>query len=66
MIVLPLLALASFTIIYAAFRRRYHCPHSDPLCRRNKPCIICYRELFKRGVDTLIRADNTKFIARNR
>jgi hypothetical protein len=47
MIVLPFFVLASFIIIYAAFRRRFRCPHSDPLCCRNKPCITCYRELFK-------------------
>jgi hypothetical protein len=47
MIVLPLFAMASFIIFYSAFRRRYRCPHRDPLCCRNKPCITCYRELFK-------------------
>jgi len=36
MIVLALFSLASLIIIYAAFRRRYDCPHSDALCRRNK------------------------------
>ena len=32
---------------YLYFRRRRHrCIHNDPLCRRDRPCIACYRELF--------------------
>jgi hypothetical protein len=41
-----LLPLASL-VIFALFRHRRHwCPHRDPLCRRNRLCIGCYRKLF--------------------
>jgi hypothetical protein len=41
-----LVLLASFAIL-ALFRySRHRCPHRDPLCSRNRPCIACYRELF--------------------
>jgi hypothetical protein len=38
--------VASF-VLYAVFRPRHHCSQQDPLCRRGRPCIHCYRELFK-------------------
>ncbi len=44
-----LVALASLAV-YAALsrrhRRHHQCSHHDPLCRRERPCILCYRELF--------------------
>lgn len=45
-IVSALVAVASL-VLYAAFRPRHHCGQQDPLCRRGRPCISCYRELFK-------------------
>jgi hypothetical protein len=42
-----LVALASLAVYAAlAYRRRHKCSHHDPLCRRERPCIHCYRELF--------------------
>jgi hypothetical protein len=41
------LALGSFTVAYLVVRRRHHCVHNDPLCRKDKPCIACYREIFR-------------------
>ena len=41
-----LVALASLAVYTAALRRRHRCTHNDPLCRRERPCIACYRELF--------------------
>ena len=35
--------------VYAVLRRRRHrCAHNDPLCRRDRPCIACYREIFSK------------------
>ena len=43
---LVLVPIASF-MVYAVIRRHHnYCAHNDPLCRRNRPCIACYRELF--------------------
>ena len=41
-----LLALAGFTVYAVLSHRRHRCVHNDPLCRRERPCIACYRELF--------------------
>lgn len=36
--------------IYAILRRgRHNCAHNDPLCRRDRPCIACYREIFSKA-----------------
>jgi hypothetical protein len=40
-----LLALASLAA-YTAHSRRHQCTRKNPLCRRDRPCILCYRELF--------------------
>jgi len=46
-VVFLVVPLVSFAIL-ALFRRASHrCPHHDPLCSRNRPCIACYRELFR-------------------
>jgi hypothetical protein len=41
------LALTATVVLYVVFRPRHHCAQQDPLCRRRRPCIHCYRELFK-------------------
>jgi hypothetical protein len=42
-----LLALFGGFVVFALFRYgRHRCPHRDPLCRRNRPCIGCYRRIF--------------------
>jgi hypothetical protein len=41
-----LVALASLAVFAVLFRRRHRCAHNDPLCRRGRPCIACYRDLF--------------------
>lgn len=33
-----------------AYLTRTRCPHRDPLCRRNRPCLRCYRDLYKGNV----------------
>jgi len=40
-----LVALASLAV-YSGVLRRHQCPHKNPLCRRQRPCIHCYRDLF--------------------
>jgi hypothetical protein len=40
-----LVALASLAV-YSAVSRRHQCAHKNPLCRRQRPCLLCYRELF--------------------
>jgi hypothetical protein len=42
-LLVPLGGLAA----YAVLRPRHRCAYNDPLCRRDRPCIACYRELFK-------------------
>ena len=43
---LVLVPIASF-MVYAVIRRHHnYCAHNDPLCRRNRPCIACYREFY--------------------
>ncbi len=36
--------------LYTARRFRSRCPHRDPLCRASKPCILCYRDLYKNNM----------------
>ncbi len=45
------LAVVVSAIIYAVFRPRHHCSQHDPLCRRGRPCLHCYRELFKETIN---------------
>ena len=46
-IVLVLLCVVIACIVfYAVLRRRHRCAHNDPLCRRARPCIACYREIY--------------------
>jgi hypothetical protein len=37
-------------IVILARRSRKRCPYRNPLCRVNRPCLLCYRELFKSKV----------------
>jgi hypothetical protein len=46
-IVLVLLCVVIASIVfYAVLRSRHRCAHKDPLCRRARPCIACYREIY--------------------
>jgi len=36
--------------VHLARRSRSRCPYRNPLCRSSRPCILCYRELFKAKV----------------
>jgi len=36
--------------VYFARRSRRRCPYRNPLCRPSRPCILCYRDLFKSSV----------------
>jgi hypothetical protein len=45
------LAVVVSLIVYAVFRPRHRCTQHDPLCRRGRPCLHCYRELFKETMD---------------
>ena len=38
--------IASFVVFALFGHARHRCPHRDPLCRPNRPCIGCYRTLF--------------------
>jgi hypothetical protein len=42
------LAVVIVTYLVGGARRR--CPYRSPLCRRSKPCLLCYRDLFKSSV----------------
>ncbi len=44
-ILFTLLPLAPVAV-FAFLRSRYRCPNKDPLCRKDRPCIACYRKLF--------------------
>jgi len=33
-------------VLATYFTRRNRCPRRDPLCRPNKPCLQCYRDLY--------------------
>jgi hypothetical protein len=42
--------------IYALLRHgRHRCIHNDPLCRRDRPCIACYREIFSKTEEKQLR-----------
>jgi len=43
-------AMLLVAIVYLARRSRRRCPYRNPLCRANRPCLLCYRELFKSKV----------------
>ena len=50
------LGLAATVVLVAAllgkaYLTRTRCPYRDPLCRRNRPCLRCYRDLYKDSVD---------------
>ena len=45
-VTVPLIGLAA----YFAWCSRRQCPYRSPLCRSSKPCILCYRDLFKNSV----------------
>jgi hypothetical protein len=36
---------ASFVVLALSRHARHRCPHRDPLCRRNRPYIGCYRKM---------------------
>jgi hypothetical protein len=38
-------------VLYAVFRPWHRCGQHDPLCRRGRPCLSCYRELFRETMD---------------
>jgi hypothetical protein len=42
-VLVPVL-IASVAFYFVLHRHR--CAHKDPLCRRARPCIACYRELY--------------------
>jgi hypothetical protein len=44
-------ALVGGLAAFVVFRRRHHCAQHDPLCRRGRPCIKCYRSLYKEVVE---------------
>lgn len=42
------LAILLVALVAAYFLRwRTRCPHRDPLCRHDKPCLLCYRDLYQ-------------------
>jgi hypothetical protein len=41
------IVLAVVIVLYLLGRARRRCPYRDPLCRSSKPCLLCYRDLFK-------------------
>jgi len=41
------IALAIVFAMYLAWRSRRRCPYRNPLCRSSKPCLLCYRDLYK-------------------
>jgi hypothetical protein len=45
-IVLVLVPVVVGCIAFYAVLRRHRCAYNDPLCRRSRPCIACYRELY--------------------
>ncbi len=43
-----LLPLAGAGFVLLVLRRfRHHCAYNNPLCRRDRPCIACYREMYE-------------------
>ena len=45
------LAVLVSLIAYAIFRPRHRCTQHDPLCSRSRPCLHCYRKLFKETIN---------------
>jgi hypothetical protein len=41
------IALVIVFAIFFALRFRRRCPYRNPLCRSGKPCLLCYRDLYK-------------------
>jgi hypothetical protein len=41
------IAVVASLVLFTVFRPRHHCGQHDPLCRRGRPCINCYRELYR-------------------
>ena len=39
------LAVVIVTFLIGRFRAR--CPYQNPLCRPRRPCLLCYRDLFR-------------------
>jgi len=47
-IIAVLVSLAGASVALWVLRRlRHRCAYNDPLCRRDRPCIACYREMFE-------------------
>ncbi len=47
----PLLAFAFvISAVLYFMRSRRRCPYRNPLCRRDRPCLLCYRDLYKNKV----------------
>jgi len=44
----PLIAI----VVYVARRTRHRCRYGSPLCRSDRPCIRCYRDLFNRKTES--------------
>jgi hypothetical protein len=34
-------------VTYLLGRSRRRCPYQNPLCRSSRPCLLCYRDLFR-------------------
>jgi len=45
-IVVVLAPVVIACIAFYAVLHRHRCAYKDPLCRRARPCIACYRELY--------------------
>src|ERR1700676_2742717 len=45
-VVVLLSVVIACIVFYAGLRLRHRCAHHDPLCRRARPCIACYREIY--------------------
>jgi hypothetical protein len=41
------IALVIVFATYFAWRFRSRCPYRNPLCRPSKPCLLCYRDLYR-------------------
>ncbi len=47
-----------------AWRSRRRCPYRNPLCRPSKPCLLCYRDLYKTIVAEREPSENSSIGAR--
>jgi len=43
---IPPVVLAGVVVYAVLLCRRRRCVHKNPLCRRQRPCIACYRDLY--------------------